>query len=199
MKNYRRICIFPTPGPASVISNDDDSASPLHHISNGSNTPSSSEGGPDAVIIGMTKIPVIENPQYFGITNSQLKPDTCKYSCLYLLAHLLPSCIKQHAYRSPWRGWLRGGYSVKCLSILGALSPRNRSFSLLIMEFSGCVSCWDWNCGQILTSLEIHFPKPFVNMKLESRHAYLEKDRQKPEVSLECTYISYRRQAIGGI
>ncbi|KAG8512204.1 BDNF/NT-3 growth factors receptor [Galemys pyrenaicus] len=64
------------PGPASVISNDDDSASPLHHISNGSNTPSSSEGGPDAVIIGMTKIPVIENPQYFGITNSQLKPDT---------------------------------------------------------------------------------------------------------------------------
>ncbi|KAK2119600.1 hypothetical protein P7K49_000986 [Saguinus oedipus] len=64
-------------GPASVISNDDDSASPLHHISNGSNTPSSSEGGPDAVIIGMTKIPVIENPQYFGITNSQLKPDTC--------------------------------------------------------------------------------------------------------------------------
>ncbi|XP_054545446.1 BDNF/NT-3 growth factors receptor isoform X1 [Talpa occidentalis] len=67
---------FGMKGPASVISNDDDSASPLHHISNGSNTPSSSEGGPDAVIIGMTKIPVIENPQYFGITNSQLKPDT---------------------------------------------------------------------------------------------------------------------------
>nr|XP_021390107.1 BDNF/NT-3 growth factors receptor isoform X2 [Lonchura striata domestica] len=68
---------FGMKGPSSVISNDDDSASPLHHISNGSNTPSSSEGGPDAVIIGMTKIPVIENPQYFGITNSQLKPDTC--------------------------------------------------------------------------------------------------------------------------
>ncbi|PKU35029.1 bdnf nt-3 growth factors receptor [Limosa lapponica baueri] len=68
--------ILAEPGPSSVISNDDDSASPLHHISNGSNTPSSSEGGPDAVIIGMTKIPVIENPQYFGITNSQLKPDT---------------------------------------------------------------------------------------------------------------------------
>ncbi|XP_077200763.1 BDNF/NT-3 growth factors receptor isoform X8 [Paroedura picta] len=67
---------FGMKGPSSVISNDDDSASPLHHISNGSNTPSSSEGGPDAVIIGMTKIPVIENPQYFGITNSQLKPDT---------------------------------------------------------------------------------------------------------------------------
>ncbi|XP_063769855.1 BDNF/NT-3 growth factors receptor isoform X1 [Pseudophryne corroboree] len=67
---------FGLKGPSSVISNDDDSASPLHHISNGSNTPSSSEGGPDAVIIGMTKIPVIENPQYFGITNSHLKPDT---------------------------------------------------------------------------------------------------------------------------
>lgn len=66
------------PGPSSVISNDDDSASPLHHVSNGSNTPSSSEMGPDAVIIGMTKIPVIENPQYFRSTNSLLKTDTCK-------------------------------------------------------------------------------------------------------------------------
>ncbi|XP_074021329.1 BDNF/NT-3 growth factors receptor-like isoform X2 [Numenius arquata] len=65
---------FGMKGPSSVISNDDDSASPLHHISNGSNSPSSSEGGPDAVIIGMTKIPIIENPQYFGITKTQLKP-----------------------------------------------------------------------------------------------------------------------------
>ncbi|CAL8249321.1 unnamed protein product [Merluccius merluccius] len=65
-------------GPSSVISNDDDSASPLHHVSNGSNTPSSSEMGPDAVIIGMTKIPVIENPQYFRSTNSLLKSDTCE-------------------------------------------------------------------------------------------------------------------------
>uniref|UniRef100_A0A3B3VTG3 Tyrosine-protein kinase receptor n=1 Tax=Poecilia latipinna TaxID=48699 RepID=A0A3B3VTG3_9TELE len=69
--NMRRVC-----GPSSVISNDDDSASPLHHVSNGSNTPSSSEMGPDAVIIGMTKIPVIENPQYFRSTNSLLKTDT---------------------------------------------------------------------------------------------------------------------------
>uniref|UniRef100_A0A8C7PI31 Tyrosine-protein kinase receptor n=1 Tax=Oncorhynchus mykiss TaxID=8022 RepID=A0A8C7PI31_ONCMY len=60
---------------SSVISNDDDSASPLHHVSNGSNTPSSSEMGLDAVIIGMTKIPVIENPQYFR-SNSMLKSDT---------------------------------------------------------------------------------------------------------------------------
>ncbi|XP_053725765.1 neurotrophic tyrosine kinase, receptor, type 2a isoform X2 [Synchiropus splendidus] len=67
---------FGIKGPSSVISNDDDSASPLHHVSNGSNTPSSSEIGPDAVIIGMTKIPVIENPQYFRSTNSLLKTDT---------------------------------------------------------------------------------------------------------------------------
>ncbi|KAM4745926.1 LOW QUALITY PROTEIN: BDNF/NT-3 growth factors receptor [Anableps anableps] len=67
---------FGIKGPSSVISNDDDSASPLHHVSNGSNTPSSSEMGPDAVIIGMTKIPVIENPQYFRSTNSLLKTDT---------------------------------------------------------------------------------------------------------------------------
>lgn len=72
-------------GPSSVISNDDDSASPLHHVSNGSNTPSSSEMGPDAVIIGMTKIPVIENPQYFRSTNSLLKTDTCEYKSLITL------------------------------------------------------------------------------------------------------------------
>ncbi|XP_028318843.1 neurotrophic tyrosine kinase, receptor, type 2b isoform X2 [Gouania willdenowi] len=63
-------------GTSSVISNDDDSASPLHHVSNGNNTPSSSEMGPDAVIIGMTKIPVIENPQYFRNSGSMLKSDT---------------------------------------------------------------------------------------------------------------------------
>uniref|UniRef100_A0A8C7GTX4 Tyrosine-protein kinase receptor n=1 Tax=Oncorhynchus kisutch TaxID=8019 RepID=A0A8C7GTX4_ONCKI len=66
---------FGIKGASSVISNDDDSASPLHHVSNGSNTPSSSEMGLDAVIIGMTKIPVIENPQYFR-SNSMLKSDT---------------------------------------------------------------------------------------------------------------------------
>ncbi|KAJ8005971.1 hypothetical protein DPEC_G00123420 [Dallia pectoralis] len=66
---------FGIKGASSVISNDDDSASPLHHVSNGSNTPSSSEMGPDAVIIGMTKIPVIENPQYFR-SNNMLKSDT---------------------------------------------------------------------------------------------------------------------------
>lgn len=48
--------------------------------------------GPDAVIIGMTKIPVIENPQYFRSTNSLLKTDTCKFKkdkTLSSLAHIL--------------------------------------------------------------------------------------------------------------
>uniref|UniRef100_A0A3Q3DMX4 Tyrosine-protein kinase receptor n=1 Tax=Hippocampus comes TaxID=109280 RepID=A0A3Q3DMX4_HIPCM len=73
---YGRNSKFGIKGSSSVISNDDDSASPLHHVSNGNNTPSSSEMAPDAVIIGMTKIPVIENPQYFGNSGSMLKPDT---------------------------------------------------------------------------------------------------------------------------
>ncbi|XP_061149577.1 neurotrophic tyrosine kinase, receptor, type 2b [Syngnathus typhle] len=73
---YGRNTKFGIKGSSSVISNDDDSASPLHHVSNGNNTPSSSEMAPDAVIIGMTKIPVIENPQYFGNSGSMLKPDT---------------------------------------------------------------------------------------------------------------------------
>ncbi|KAF0031616.1 hypothetical protein F2P81_016171 [Scophthalmus maximus] len=73
---YGRNTKFGIKGSSSVISNDDDSASPLHHVSNGNNTPSSSEMGPDAVIIGMTKIPVIENPQYFRNSGSMLKSDT---------------------------------------------------------------------------------------------------------------------------
>ncbi|XP_068190267.1 neurotrophic tyrosine kinase, receptor, type 2b [Antennarius striatus] len=73
---YGRNSKFGIKGSSSVISNDDDSASPLHHVSNGNNTPSSSEMGPDAVIIGMTKIPVIENPQYFRNSSSMLKSDT---------------------------------------------------------------------------------------------------------------------------
>lgn len=75
---YGRNSKFGIKGSSSVISNDDDSASPLHHVSNGNNTPSSSEMGPDAVIIGMTKIPVIENPQYFRNSGSMLKSDTCE-------------------------------------------------------------------------------------------------------------------------
>uniref|UniRef100_A0A3Q3W3U2 Tyrosine-protein kinase receptor n=1 Tax=Mola mola TaxID=94237 RepID=A0A3Q3W3U2_MOLML len=78
---------------SSVISNDDDSASPLHHVSNGNNTPSSSEMGPDAVIIGMTKIPVIENPQYFRNSGSIIhtKKRVIGLFCIEVVQH-----IKRH-------------------------------------------------------------------------------------------------------
>ncbi|XP_031426875.1 neurotrophic tyrosine kinase, receptor, type 2a [Clupea harengus] len=65
---------FGIKGSSSVISNDDDSASPLHHVSGGSTTPSSDMGN-EPVVIGLTKIPVIENPQYFSSSN-MLKSDT---------------------------------------------------------------------------------------------------------------------------
>ncbi|XP_035245790.1 BDNF/NT-3 growth factors receptor-like [Anguilla anguilla] len=73
---FEKISKFCLKGCSSGMSNDDDSASPLHHVSNGNNTPSSSEMGADAVMIGMTKIPVIENPQYFRSTGALLKSQT---------------------------------------------------------------------------------------------------------------------------
>lgn len=66
-------------GPVAVISGEEDSASPLHHINHGITTPSSLDAGPDTVVIGMTRIPVIENPQYFRQGHSCHKPDTCEY------------------------------------------------------------------------------------------------------------------------
>ncbi|KAJ8260930.1 hypothetical protein COCON_G00166530 [Conger conger] len=73
---FEKISKFCLKGCSSGLSNDDESASPLHHVSNGNNTPSSSEMGADAVMIGMTKIPVIENPQYFRSTGAMLKTQT---------------------------------------------------------------------------------------------------------------------------
>lgn len=67
------------PGPVAVISGEEDSASPLHHINHGITTPNSLDAGPDTVVIGMTRIPVIENPQYFRQSHNCHKPDTCKY------------------------------------------------------------------------------------------------------------------------
>lgn len=66
-------------GPVAVISGEEDSASPLHHINHGITTPSSLDAGPDTVVIGMTRIPVIENPQYFRQGHNCHKPDTCEY------------------------------------------------------------------------------------------------------------------------
>ncbi|MFT7813935.1 NT-3 growth factor receptor-like isoform X1 [Arapaima gigas] len=66
-------------GPVAVISGEEDSASPLHHVNHGIMSPCTLDAGPDAVVIGMTRIPVIENPQYFRHGHNCNKPATCEY------------------------------------------------------------------------------------------------------------------------
>ncbi|KAJ7409402.1 hypothetical protein WISP_114143 [Willisornis vidua] len=73
-------------GPVAVISGEEDSASPLHHINHGITTPSSLDAGPDTVVIGMTRIPVIENPQYFRQGHNCHKPDTYERARMELVA-----------------------------------------------------------------------------------------------------------------
>ncbi|XP_063170256.1 NT-3 growth factor receptor isoform X3 [Candoia aspera] len=76
INKYGRRSKFGMKGPVAVISGEEDSASPLHHINHGITTPSSLDTGPDTVVIGMTRIPVIENPQYFRQGHNCHKPDT---------------------------------------------------------------------------------------------------------------------------
>lgn len=61
-----------------MISGEEDSASPLHHVNHGIITPCTLDAGPDAVVIGMTRIPVVENPQYFRHGHNCNKPTTRK-------------------------------------------------------------------------------------------------------------------------
>uniref|UniRef100_A0A8C4GNK7 Tyrosine-protein kinase receptor n=1 Tax=Dicentrarchus labrax TaxID=13489 RepID=A0A8C4GNK7_DICLA len=67
---------FGMKGPVAVISGEEDSASPLHHVNHGIISPCTLDAGPDAVVIGMTRIPVIENPQYFRHGHNCNKPTT---------------------------------------------------------------------------------------------------------------------------
>ncbi|XP_056603963.1 NT-3 growth factor receptor isoform X2 [Triplophysa dalaica] len=76
INKYSRRNKFGMKGPVAVISGEEDSASPLHHVNHGIVTPCSMEAGPDAVIIGMSRIPVIENPQYFRHGHNCNKPTT---------------------------------------------------------------------------------------------------------------------------
>ncbi|XP_026071981.1 NT-3 growth factor receptor [Carassius auratus] len=76
INKYSRRNKFGIKGPVAVISGEEDSASPLHHVNHGIVTPCSLEAGPDAVVIGMSRIPVIENPQYFRHGHSCNKPTT---------------------------------------------------------------------------------------------------------------------------
>ncbi|KAM6979916.1 NT-3 growth factor receptor [Aplochiton taeniatus] len=76
INKYGRRSKFGMKGPVAVISGEEDSASPLHHVNHGIITPCTLDAGPDAVVIGMTRIPVIENPQYFRHGHSCNKPTT---------------------------------------------------------------------------------------------------------------------------
>ncbi|KAM9807976.1 NT-3 growth factor receptor [Neosynchiropus ocellatus] len=76
INKYGRRSKFGIKGPVAVISGEEDSASPLHHVNHGIISPCSLEAGSDAVVIGMTRIPVIENPQYFRHGHNCNKPTT---------------------------------------------------------------------------------------------------------------------------
>ncbi|XP_056317034.1 NT-3 growth factor receptor isoform X1 [Danio aesculapii] len=76
INKYSRRNKFGIKGPVTVISVEEDSASPLHHVNHGIVTPCSLDAGPDAVVIGMSRIPVIENPQYFRHGHNCNKPTT---------------------------------------------------------------------------------------------------------------------------
>nr|XP_023995471.1 NT-3 growth factor receptor-like [Salvelinus alpinus] len=73
INKYGRRSKFGMKGPVAVISGEEDSASPLHHVNHGIITPCTLDAGPDAVVIGMTRIPVIENPQYFRHEDTTVK------------------------------------------------------------------------------------------------------------------------------
>ncbi|XP_058254022.1 NT-3 growth factor receptor isoform X1 [Hemibagrus wyckioides] len=76
INKYGRHSKFGMKGPVAVISGEEDSASPLHHVNHGILSPCTLDAGPDAVVIGMTRIPVIENPQYFRHGHNCNKPAT---------------------------------------------------------------------------------------------------------------------------
>uniref|UniRef100_A0A3Q1GYL2 Tyrosine-protein kinase receptor n=1 Tax=Acanthochromis polyacanthus TaxID=80966 RepID=A0A3Q1GYL2_9TELE len=76
INKYGRRSKFGMKGPVAVISGEEDSASPLHHVNHGIVSPCTLDAGQDAVVIGMTRIPVIENPQYFRHGHNCSKPTT---------------------------------------------------------------------------------------------------------------------------
>uniref|UniRef100_A0A8C6UM49 Tyrosine-protein kinase receptor n=1 Tax=Neogobius melanostomus TaxID=47308 RepID=A0A8C6UM49_9GOBI len=76
ISKYGRRSKFGMKGPVAVISGEEDSASPLHHVNHGIMSPCTLDPTSDAVVIGMTRIPVIENPQYFRHGHNCNKPTT---------------------------------------------------------------------------------------------------------------------------
>ncbi|XP_047237816.1 NT-3 growth factor receptor-like isoform X2 [Girardinichthys multiradiatus] len=63
-------------GPEAVMSGEENSASPLHHVNHAVISPCALDVGLDSVVIGMSRIPIIENPQYFRHGHNCTKPTT---------------------------------------------------------------------------------------------------------------------------
>ncbi|XP_028304479.1 NT-3 growth factor receptor-like isoform X2 [Gouania willdenowi] len=76
VNKYGRRSKFGIKGTAAVMSGEDGSASPLHHVNHGIISPCSLDNGSEAVVIGMSRIPIIENPQYFRHGHNCNKPAT---------------------------------------------------------------------------------------------------------------------------
>uniref|UniRef100_A0AAQ6IQ32 receptor protein-tyrosine kinase n=1 Tax=Anabas testudineus TaxID=64144 RepID=A0AAQ6IQ32_ANATE len=100
INKYGRRSKFGMKGPVAVISGEEDSASPLHHVNHGIITPCTLDAGPDAVVIGMTRIPVVENPQYFRHGHNCNKPATRK--CLIVIKYVnLTHCFSFQTLKDP--------------------------------------------------------------------------------------------------
>uniref|UniRef100_A0AAZ3PLP6 Ig-like domain-containing protein n=1 Tax=Oncorhynchus tshawytscha TaxID=74940 RepID=A0AAZ3PLP6_ONCTS len=101
INKYGRRSKFGMKGPVAVISGEEDSASPLHHVNHGIITPCTLDAGPDAVVIGMTRIPVIENPQYFRHGHNCNKPATCEYTSALLTFTMVSHESSSHGFQKP--------------------------------------------------------------------------------------------------
>uniref|UniRef100_A0A3B5LH20 Tyrosine-protein kinase receptor n=1 Tax=Xiphophorus couchianus TaxID=32473 RepID=A0A3B5LH20_9TELE len=76
INKYGRRSKFIIKGPGAVMSGEENSASPLHHVNHGVISPCALDVGLDSVVIGMSRIPIIENPQYFRHGHNGTKPTT---------------------------------------------------------------------------------------------------------------------------
>lgn len=93
--------------------------------------------------------------------------------------------------------WGKG--AVKCLRIVGALSPWNRSFRLLIVGSRGVSPAGIGTVGRYWLFLGSVFWNHLSTWSWNQGLLILKKIETETRGSLECIYISYTRQAIGGI
>uniref|UniRef100_A0AAZ3PXN5 receptor protein-tyrosine kinase n=1 Tax=Oncorhynchus tshawytscha TaxID=74940 RepID=A0AAZ3PXN5_ONCTS len=95
INKYGRRNKYGLKGPVAAISGEEDSASPLHHVNHGIITPCTLNGEADEVVIGMTHIPVIEKPQYFGHGHDCNTPTTYIQHIKHFGKVFLAECSRQ--------------------------------------------------------------------------------------------------------